>query len=245
MWKPILKGRLMYRLLLTGLICCFLGLPGRSSAADDPATAKEALQALNDFIGNWKGNGGPEKARPAARDLWSETVSWTWRFKGDDAWLVMTVKNGKYLQGGELRYLPAKKRYQLTALTKNGKKPVFEGTLKDEVLILERTEPATKEVQRLRMNLAAEGVRFIYRYERKPEGRTLFVRDYQVACTREGESLGAREKKIECVVSGGLGKIPVSYKGTTYYVCCSGCKDAFLENPEKYIKEFEAKKAKK
>jgi YHS domain-containing protein len=38
----------------------------------------------------------------------------------------------------------------------------------------------------------------------------------------------------------------VSYNGKDYYVCCSGCRDAFKENPEKYIKEAEAKaKAKK
>ncbi|NBS91117.1 MAG: YHS domain-containing protein [Planctomycetota bacterium] len=37
--------------------------------------------------------------------------------------------------------------------------------------------------------------------------------------------------------------MPVSYKGETFYVCCSGCKDAFVENPEKFIKEFKAKKA--
>ena len=59
----------------------------------------------------------------------------------------------------------------------------------------------------------------------------------------EGESLAAKEKKLECVVSGGLGKIRIDFKGTTYYVCCTGCRDAFLENPEKYIKEYEARKA--
>jgi YHS domain-containing protein len=48
------------------------------------------------------------------------------------------------------------------------------------------------------------------------------------------------------VVSGGKGTMPVSYKGKTYYVCCSGCRDEFKENPEKYIAEYEAKlKAKK
>ena len=26
------------------------------------------------------------------------------------------------------------------------------------------------------------------------------------------------------------------YKGKTYYVCCSGCRDAFNENPEKFLK---------
>ena len=35
-----------------------------------------------------------------------------------------------------------------------------------------------------------------------------------------------------------------SYKGKTYYFCCTGCRDAFKDNPEKYIKEFEARKAK-
>jgi YHS domain-containing protein len=36
----------------------------------------------------------------------------------------------------------------------------------------------------------------------------------------------------------------VLYKGKTYYVCCSGCRDAFKDDPEKYIKEFEERKAK-
>jgi hypothetical protein len=66
-----------------------------------------------------------------------------------------------------------------------------------------------------------------------------------VACNKAGESLGAKEKKNLCVVSGGVGTSTVTYKGQTYYLCCSGCRDAFNENPEKYIKEFEAKKNKK
>jgi len=35
------------------------------------------------------------------------------------------------------------------------------------------------------------------------------------------------------------------YKGQTYDVCCSDCLGAFNENPEKFIKQFEAKKNKK
>jgi hypothetical protein len=201
------------------------------------------LQALNDFIGRWKGAGGPEKPRPDPKESWNETIEWIWRFKGDDAWLVMTIKNGRHLQGGEMRFLPEKQRYQMTATTKDGKKLVYEGQLKDEILTLERTDAEKKEVQRLVMNLAGDGVRFIYRHDHKAVGRTVFVRDYQVGSSKEGESLAATEKKNECVVTGGLGKTTVMYKGTTYYVCCSGCRDAFMENPEKYIKEFQARKA--
>jgi len=34
----------------------------------------------------------------------------------------------------------------------------------------------------------------------------------------------------------------VSYQGKTYFVCCSGCRDAFNENPEKFVKAAEKKK---
>jgi hypothetical protein len=214
-------------------------------AADvkDANEAKEGLKALQDFIGAWKGSGAPEKPRPTAKETWAETVNWGWRFKGDDAWLVMKVENGRYFKGGEMRFLPDKKRYQLTAKDKDDKKLVFEGELKNDYLTLQRVDPDTKETQQITMNSAAEGVRFIYRYARKADGTTLFKKEYVVACTKEGESLAAKEKKIECVVSGGLGTMPVTYKGETFYVCCSGCRDAFNENPEKYIAEFKAKKA--
>ncbi len=208
--------------------------------AADQTSPKEALKAFNEFIGTWDGAGDAQRPR---KEAWSETVSWGWRFKGDDAWLTMQVQDGKFLRSGELRYLPQKKHYQLTALDRSNKKRVFEGALsRDGILTLERLDPVTKETQRLMMNVAGDGARFIYRYSHKPEGRSLFTKDFQVSCSKEGESLAAKAKKVECIVSGGLGTIPVSYKGVTYYVCCTGCRDAFNENPEKYIKEYEAKK---
>ena len=44
---------------------------------------------------------------------------------------------------------------------------------------------------------------------------------------------------------GGRGTLEVTHKGKKDYVCCTGCRDAFKEDPETYIKEFEAKQAKK
>jgi hypothetical protein len=205
-------------------------------------TPKEALQALNDFIGGWKGNGSLPKD---ARATWKETVDWSWRFKGKDAWLTLKVKGGRYLASAELRYLPDKGRYQLTAVGKGGKKEFYEGTLQKSGLVLERFNAKTEETRRVRMHLAGGGIRFVYTVAHKPANRLLFTQDYQVACTKIGETFGAREEKPECVVTGGLGTIPVSYKGVTYYVCCTGCRDAFNEDPEKYIKEYEARKRKK
>src|SRR5438094_9519059 len=90
------------------LAAALLGPFGVRAAAEPPTDArKAALQALNDFIGTWKGAGGPDKPRPGPNDpAWSETIQWSWRFKGDDVWLQFEVKDGKHLGSGEVRYQP-------------------------------------------------------------------------------------------------------------------------------------------
>ena len=74
---------------------------------------------------------------------------------------------------------------------------------------------------------------------------TIFQKDFKVQAGREGVSLGPKDRKNECVVSGGLGTMAVQHKGETYYVCCSGCRDLFQENPEAVLAEAaEREKAK-
>jgi len=236
----------MKRLLAMGLMMCLL-VASAAPAADsaDKEKVMDGLRELNEFIGGWKGSGAT-KPRPTPRDpFWSEEIDWSWRFKGDDVWLSVKTKGGKFMKGAELRYLPAKKLYRMTAETTDGKSLTFDGTFKDDKLTIERIDPATKETQQIRMNTAAEGIRFIYQVQRKAEGATIWKPEVLVATTKLGESLAKAEKKNECVVSGGLGTTPVTFMGETFYVCCSGCADAFRENPKKYVDEFKTKKGKK
>jgi hypothetical protein len=234
----------MKQLLGLSLLLALLAMLTLSSAAAptaDQKKAKEKLQELQDFVGKWNGDGAPIKPRPASNELWKETINVGWRFKGDDAWMLVEFKDGKYFKTAELRYLPAKDKYELTVTDKADKKLVFEGHVKNEVLTFERVDPDSKETQQIVMNTAAEAVRLIYRYNTKATGSTLVKKVWEVAAGRDGQSLAAREKKTLCVVSGGLGTIAISYKGETFYVCCSGCAEAFKDNPEKYIAEFKAK----
>jgi hypothetical protein len=231
------------RRLLASAVILSLTLGFHCFAGSSAGEVREALQALQDYIGSWKGNGTSEKDRSL---IWNEKANWGWRFKGKDAWLTLDFPKSKNFRGGEMRYLPAKERYQLTLEDVQKKKLVFAGNLKKGRLTLERLDPESKETQRITMNTAAEGIRFIYTYSVKPENRTLFNQQYQVAFTKVGESLGTTgDKKPECVVTGGLGTMTVSYNGMTYYVCCSGCRDAFNENPAKIIKEYLARKKKR
>jgi hypothetical protein len=239
----------MKRFLALGLmvgLAMMVSNSGAAPAVKDAEKTKEALRELQDFIGGWKGS-GQTKQKPTSRDpAWDETVKWNWRFKGDKIWLAVDFDGGKLYKSAEIHYLLDKKKYQLIATPAKGTdKVTFDGVLKDDKLIFERTDPKTKEVQKITMNTAAEGVRFVFKVETKNQGGTIWRFNYMVAATKIGESLGGKEKKgPECVVSGGLGTMTVSYGGSTYYVCCSGCADAFKENPKKFVDEFLAKKKK-
>src|SRR5205807_6512272 len=153
------------------------------------------------------------------------------------------VEHGKYFARGELRYVPDKDRYQLTGETPAKEKLVFDGSLNDRKLTLERVDQPSRETQRLVVTLLHSN-RYLTSFEIKPAHQGTFKRIYQVGATKEGEAFAVQDAGPECVVTGGAGTIRVTYNGKAYYVCCSGCRDAFKDNPEKFIKEYEERKSK-
>jgi hypothetical protein len=227
------------------LLLAVLAPVGAVAADDVPKRSpKEALQAFNDLIGSWRGSGEPNGTREEKqRGFWQETIAWQWQFKADDAWLQATFTKGKYFTAGELRYLPDGDRYQLTLHTPAKDALQFKGTLKERRLTLDRADEKTGETQRLVLSLLHPN-RYLVRYDVKPADHTTFTSVYQVGATKEGASFAAADEGPECVVSGGHGTRTTNYKGKTYYFCCTGCRDAFNDAPEKYIKEYEARKAK-
>lgn len=229
--------------LISALILSFAALlpmadAGKKGKADDEE--KEGLYALQEFIGGWKGT-----ANDKTKGFWTEKSSWSWRFKDKDRWMSFELEKSKLYKGGEVRYLADKSKYQLTLIDTDGKKAVYEGSLKKkDYLIVERVNPDTSDTEKIEMTLVANGDRLNFLMSIKPEGRTLWNDKLKVGYTREGITFGveAGAKKPQCVVTGGLGTIQVSYMGATYYVCCSGCRDAFNENPAKIIAEYMKKK---
>jgi YHS domain-containing protein len=236
----------MIRALLPGV--CVLALTTGAVFADDkPAekrAPKEALQALQVLIGSWTGSGIPEGTREEKqKGLWEETIRWEWQFKDKDVFLKATFEKGKHFAAAELRYLPDKDTYQLTATTPAKEKVIFEGKLKDKYLTLDRTDDKSKEDQRLTFSLLHDNY-YRYKYEAKPTEKPSYKVAYQVGAKKDGVPFASTDRQFECVVSGGKGTMAVMYKGQTYYVCCGGCRDAFKDDPEKYIKEFEERKKK-
>jgi hypothetical protein len=228
------------------VVAFFLVVAAIPAAEDAPKrTPKEALQAFNDLVGAWHGNGEPNGSREEKqKGFWQENIAWQWQFKGDDCWLAATIEKGKYFTAAELRYLPDNGHYRLTLHTTAKDELVLEGELKDKRFTASRTDEKTKETQQVVVSLLHRN-RYLYRYEVKPAEKTVFAVQYQVGATKEGAAFATVDEGPECVVSGGLGTFTTTYKGKTYYFCCTGCRDAFKETPDKYIKEFEERQAAK
>ncbi|MCI0699984.1 MAG: YHS domain-containing protein [Planctomycetia bacterium] len=214
---------------------------------------KDALQSFNGLVGSWRGNGVPESGTKEEKlaNAWNEKIAWSWKFKGDDAWLELTFEKSKNFTKGELRFTPDKDakepvphRFTLVLTLTDKSTATFVGTFTDKdnkVLALTRTGGPAGEEQRMVFNLLHHN-RHLYRLETRPAGTTVaFSKLYQVGATKEGVAFADVPKGPVCIVSGGLGTIKVPYKGKDYWVCCSGCRDEFKDDPEKYIKEAEKK----
>jgi len=227
---------------MTGAIAMLAGFgTGAVRAADDAkaqAASKAALQNLGEYIGSWKGDG---ESKDAKGGFWKEKMNWGWKFKGDDSWINVEFTDSKLFSKGEMKYDPAKKVYQFTVVTKDDKTMKFEGAIVRKVLELSYADPETKDVSKMTLSTNNDGARMVYDYAVQTKGKGLAKKLWAVQNGKEGASI-ASGKKNECVVTGGLGTMAVSYGGKTYFVCCSGCRDAFNEEPKKFVDAFEKKK---
>lgn len=217
-----------------------VGLSIVVSANPPAASTTNPLKKFNALVGDWKGTGNPEGTPQQRRDgFWTETIHWEWRFQGEDAWLLAQFENGKQFTHGELRYSAQRSQYEFRLTNHQKQTHTYVGQLaeagnRSPVLTLERTDPATQSSERFVLTLLHAN-RYLYRVETRPEGGTAFAKRYQVGATKKGVPFASVKQGPECIVSGGAGTIKVSYKGKDYFVCCSGCKDAFLDDPEKFI----------
>ena len=227
---------IMTLILGSGLTC---GSVAFAASTKDDQVAMAALQHFNDFIGSWTANG---ESKTGKSEFWKENLSWGWKFnKNAPATLQVEFKDDKTFSKGEMKYLVDKKLYQLTMTDVNKKTLVFEGKIVRRALELIRIDESNKDKYTLRMSSTNEGALMNLEYMLQTGGKGLDKKLYVVMGKKDGVSISGG-KKNECIVSGGVGTIAVSYNGKTYYVCCGGCRDAFNENPKKIVDEYLKKK---
>ena len=209
---------------------------------------QEALKAYAPLVGAWRGVGQVQRGR--VRGAWTESAEWAWKLTSDSAGLEITVKKGKYLKSGVLRAGKAPGTFVLEATLADGTARAFVGTAAGDrkrlVLTAEAKAPASG-LRRVSIDPLHDTRLLVLLEAEDPESHA-FSRLGEVGYTREGVAFAAVESYPLCVVTEGRGTIEVRYKGKFYWVCCSGCRDLFKDDPETVLAEAAARekaKAKK
>lgn len=220
------------------MMICVLVVAAYATRADE-SVERKALSGLQDYVGDWRGVG--QLQRGSTKGSWIESCGWAWKFESGEATLVVQNKDGKYFESGQLAADRAG-GFLLTASI-NDKKPLqYAGRLDDRgVLVLTASDPPAGLPARISIRQVANGKRMIVLYERQI-GSDRYTRMSEVGYTREGSNFGKGTNYIECVVTGGVGTIPVTHQGKTYYVCCTGCRDYFNDDPEGAMAEYRLRK---
>jgi len=217
-------------------------LRAEAPASNSVETEKKALSPFKGLVGEWRGAGQPSGGGPT--DSWTEEPQWSWQFKGGHAALAFECPKGKYFSAGKLEPADKAGQFRFTGTPAAGKTPeIYNGELnKDGDLELKPSAAAgANRPDRLTLSIVAKGKRMVIDYEKRERGEH-YAKFAEVGFTLKGSGFGRDADMHECVVTGGVGKMTVTYKGQTYYVCCGGCRDLFNENPEKELAEFKKRK---
>lgn len=217
-------------------------VPRKKADAKSLAVQKQALQEFNSLIGGWRGVG--MRRRNSTRGAWIETAEWVWDFKHGVA-VRYEVQKGRLLQSARVTYDPDRKEYVIAAEFAGKVKRTYRGKLQGNKLTAVSRPDKHGNTFRMSVRKLNEK-RTIVLHESRRSARGQFFRIAEIGYTRKGTSLAvAGVDGPECVVTGGKGTIRVSYKGQTYYVCCSGCKQAFEDDPEGILAEYRRRLAKR
>ena len=215
--------------------------------ADSPTGRREAQAALGPFaglVGEWKGTGQPR--RGSSRGAWTEAAGWAWKLTPDSAALELTVtQGGKLLRSALLRPTKDVGTFALDATLADGSRRTFVGKAAHKApLVLVADPPAGDGPRRVTLN-PLHDTRFLLLLEARADDDPAYRRLAEVGYTRQGVAFAAGESYPPCIVTGGRGTTRVSYMGKAYWVCCSGCKDLFNEDPAAVIAEAAARDAAK
>lgn len=211
-------------------------------AEDSPASkpkirdAKAALAEFNALIGGWRGIGQPK--RNSRIGAWQETAQWVWDFKGKTPAIRYDVEKGKLLKSARVSFSPESQQFTLKATLPDDSIREFVGKSEGKKVVLESKPGDDGFVHRVSITQLNEK-RTVVLFERRKAAQSFYFRIASVGYTRKGTSLAVEGAGIpECIVSGGKGTIKVSHKGKVYWVCCSGCKQAFDDDPEGVIADY-------
>lgn len=218
------------------------------------------LQPLQILLGQWRGTTRREFENFKAVDA----HEWVWdlRTKPDQPALVMKSDKSPYIRTARLTWDVDGSKFQMTIQDGEGKERVLTGDFSEPVSEIVGSDDKLHRVFRLEFNegedsansemwqlafAQQENNRYLLEVGKR-RGKAAFARFDTVSTQREGTSFAISDSgyaEKTCIISEGLGTTEVMYKGRSYWVCCSGCKAAFEDDPETWIARAAGKESMK
>ena len=224
------------------IVCHTIAATDETSKTADRESTIKALEGLGSLIGEWKGVAQPRRGSNSG--AWSEKAQAAWNFENKTADLVVTFEPGQQFHQAAFS-LAADGNTPTLALTPLMGEPisllrVSAGDRKksdDDNWIFESTAdniPQTRCTVRIISN-----IRVTLLFEEKSSEKGSYRRLSEIGMTRAGSRLaGGSTGERQCIVTGGLGTMKVSFEDKTYYVCCEGCRQAFDADPKGTIEAY-------
>jgi hypothetical protein len=232
---------------------------GTKSAAVDtkPPNIDDVINGLRPLqivLGKW--NGVVNKAAA------SEVHEWLWDLRTDKQFpsLVLNVPEGNFFNKARITFDPRVNKYMMTTVDEEGVTRKYDGVFTSEPEDVPEGDGKTvHRTFKLRLSEIPTPDRntrwqFVFNQQKnnryllevyRAKGKSDYRRVDTIGTQRDGTSLARSDEDYgdrTCVISQGLGTSQVSFKGKSYWVCCSGCAAAFNDDPETWIARFEAKK---
>ena len=227
-----------------------------ANAASKPDPEKQIqtiiakLQPLQVLLGQWRGTTRRDYENFKAVD----NHEWVWdlRTKPDQPALTIQSDKSPYIKTARLTWDTAQSKFVLTVVDPAGVTKEFSGDFTDPVHEIVGSDDKLHKVFRLEFDQNDSGDnsevwQFAFSQQEnnryllevaKRRGKANFARFDTVSTQREGTSFAVSDTgyaEKTCIISEGLGTMEVTYKGRSYWVCCTGCKAAFEEDPATWI----------
>ena len=227
-----------------------------TNAASKPDPEKQIqtiiakLQPLQVLLGQWRGTTRRDYENFKAVD----NHEWVWdlRTKPDQPALTIQSDKSPYIKTARLTWDTAQSKFALTVVDPAGVANEFSGDFTDPVHEIVGSDDKLHKVFRLEFDqnesgdnsevwqfafVQQENNRYLLEVAKR-RGKANFARFDTVSTQREGTSFAVSDTgyaEKTCIISEGLGTMEVTYKGRSYWVCCTGCKAAFEEDPATWI----------
>ncbi len=239
------------------------GEAAASAVAVDPEkqiqTVIAQLQPLQVLLGQWRGTTRREYESFKAVD----SHEWVWDLRTEPDRPALTVASDKspYLRTGRLSWDSLRDRFTLAAVDASDSARKFTGSFSEPVHEVVGSDDKLHRVFRLEFTEEAavsgreqwqlafvqqENNRYLLEVSKR-RGSAQFARFDTVSTQREGTSFAVSDTgyaEKTCIISEGLGTTELTYNGRSYWVCCTGCRAAFEEDPEKWIARAATRPAK-